>query len=266
MKLPEIVAAGIYNSQVSAKNISISKNRKTTMFEIELPVTSGGVSYINNDSMSITPDMIICAKPGNTRHTKFPFECYYVHLILEEGYLFDILSEVPYFFKTDKSELYRSLFTLIIKYYDTLTPKDEIILHSRLLELIYTVSRDAENINKKSEGKRSGAKIIENAVIYIKNNLTEDLSLKSIAKAMSISHIHFHNSFKSSVGKTVHEYVEEQRIKKAIDLLITTDMTLTQIAFECGFSSQSYFSYVFKRKMKKTPREYIKEINEKYEI
>ena len=66
--------------------------------------------------------------------------------------------------------------------------------------------------------------------------------------------------------KTLRDYVEQQRIKKAINLLQTTNLTLTQIAFECGFSSQSYFSYVFKRRMKKSPREYIKELYNMYEM
>lgn len=48
--------------------------------------------------------------------------------------------------------------------------------------------------------------------------------------------------------------------------MLTTDMTLTEIAYNCGFSSQSYFSFVFKRKMGKTPREYIKDINNNYEM
>lgn len=80
-----------------------------------------------------------------------------------------------------------------------------------------------------------------------------------------LSPIHFHNCFKSAVGKTLHEYVEEQRIKVAVNLLLTTDLTLTQIAFQCGFSSQSYFSYVFKRKMQTTPRKYVEQLNNLYE-
>ena len=76
----------------------------------------------------------------------------------------------------------------------------------------------------------------------------------------------FHNSFKKAVGPTLREYVEEQRIKKAITLLTATHLTLTQIAFECGFSSQSYFSFVFKRRTGKTPRQYANEINKLYEL
>ena len=74
-----------------------------------------------------------------------------------------------------------------------------------------------------------------------------------------------HKVFKASTGKTLHEYIEDRRIKKSINLLISTDMTLTEIAYECGFSSQSYFSYAFKRHTGLTPRDYAKNIFEKYE-
>ena len=91
------------------------------------------------------------------------------------------------------------------------------------------------------------------------------MSLNAVASYASLSSIHFHNCFKAATGKTLHEYVEEQRIKKAAGLLVSTDLTLTEISYECGFSSQSYFSYAFKRKMKMTPREYAKEVYKRYD-
>jgi AraC-like DNA-binding protein len=48
-------------------------------------------------------------------------------------------------------------------------------------------------------------------------------------------------------------------------MLVATNFTLAEIAYECGFSSQSYFSYAFKRKMNKTPRKYAEEIFDQYE-
>lgn len=265
MNLPTIVAAGIYDSQIAFKNTTVSKSRKTTMFEIELPLTEGGISYIDSNSFPICPNMIICAKPNQIRHTKSPFKCLYVHMIIHSGPLYDVLFHTPDFFETNKYDAYKRIFERIIKHYNSLSAKEEIILQSQILELIYTISKDT---TKRITSHKATANhlIIENTLTYIKDNLTEDLSLEQIAKQMSLSPIYFHALFKASVGKTLRDYVEEQRIKKAINLLQTTDYSLTKIAFECGFSSQSYFCYVFKRRMKQTPRKYIQEIYDKYNV
>lgn len=265
MLLPEIVTVGIYDSRIAAKNTSVSKNRKTSMFEIELPIEYGGVSHIESSSMRISPDMVICAKPGQTRHTKFPFKCYYVHMIIHGGKLYDTLMNTPDFFKTDKSDSYKNIFTKLIRHYNTLNDSEEIILQSLILELIHTITRDSSQ-RIESRDSVNNHMMIEDSLKYIKEHLTEDLSLETVAKYVSLSPTYFHSTFKKAVGKTLRDYTEEQRIKKAIHILLTTNYSLTQIAYECGFSSQSYFSYVFKRKMKVTPREYVKEIYNKYEI
>ena len=106
--------------------------------------------------------------------------------------------------------------------------------------------------------------IIEETLNYINNHLSEDLSLEKLAKMTNFNTTYFHKLFKAATRKKLHAYVEEQRIKKAINLLVSTDMTLTQIAYECGFSSQSYFSYAFKRRMKTTPRQYVQSLAVQY--
>ena len=264
MQLPEIVAAGMYDSSVVHKNTAISKNRKTTMFEIELSVDNGGTSYIENSSFQITPKTIICAKPGQNRHTKFPFRCYYVHMLLDSGPLYDALINTPDFFETEKNEKYTEIFTRLLKHYNTPTQDEEFILQSLILELVYTINKDTTKRSKTTASNTNST--VGKAVEYIKEHLTEELTLETVAKAVSVSPIYFHNTFKTAVGKTLREYVEDRRIKKAINLLITTNKSLTEIAMESGFSSQSYFSYAFKRRMNKTPREYVREIYNKYEM
>lgn len=263
--LPEIAAIGIYNSQIAAKNKTITKNRKTTMFEIEIPIEEGGTSYINNEEMPIRPDTLICAKPGQLRHSGLPFKCYYIHIIIREGDLYDRLMDLPNFIKTDQYERYLELFKKLCKYTETVLEDDELILHSLILELIHTLIGDSQKRTFRERVKNSNYEAVEKAMKFIKENLTSDLSLHAIADHTGFSPVHFHNCFKASTGKTVHEYVEEQRIKKAANLLVTTDRTLTEIAYECGFSSQSYFSFAFKRKMGQTPREYAREIFNQYE-
>ena len=152
----------------------------------------------------------------------------------------------------------------ILKYYDAQTDSDRVMLQSRVLELIYQMHCEKQRNDRLASGNTK--KIINKSLQYINENLSKDLSLEKVADFVSVSRIHFHNTFKSSTGKTLHEYVEEQRIRKAVNLLITTSCTLTEIAFECGFSSQSYFSFVFKRRMGTTPREYVKQHYQKYHL
>ena len=138
-------------------------------------------------------------------------------------------------------------------------------MQSLILELIHTLANEAQKLTQSNRIKTNNYKAIEETITYIQENLTADLSLESLASKAGFSPVHYHNLFKASTGRTIREYVEEQRIKKAANLLITTDHTLSEIAYECGFSSQSYFSYAFKRKMNKTPRKYATEIFNRYE-
>ncbi len=262
---PEIVAIGIYNTNAAVKNKAVTQNRKTTMFEIELPIGEGGTTYIDHDAMPITPNTLICAKPGQIRHTRLPFQCYYIHFILRNGELYDRVMKLPNFIQTQRLSDYQSIFRDLCKYDETALENDELLLHSLLLKLLYLLLNDAEKTSFQGRIKGTNHQATENTIKYIKENLTADLSLQTLAERVGFSPNHFHNCFKASTGRTVREYVEDQRIKKAANLLVSTDCTLTEIAYECGFSSQSYFSFAFKRKMNQTPREYAKSIFKRYE-
>ncbi len=263
--LPKIVAIGIYNSQVAVKGKTITRNRTTTMFEIELPIEKGGISYIDSESNAIETDTLICARPGQIRHSKLPYKCYYIHMILKEGALFDALMQCPSFIKTNKTDKYIELFTKLCKHYGYGLQADEIKIQSLILELIHNITNDSEKQTYKEKMKNGNYEVIEKTVKYIKNNLTDDLSLEMLSKMAGFSPIYFHNCFKTSTGMTLHSFIELQRINKAKNLLVTTDYTLTQISEECGFSSQSYFSYAFKKMTSLTPRQYVKKIFSRYD-
>ena len=234
------------------------------MFELELPIGDGGMSYIDDDSHPINENTVICAKPGQIRHTRLPFKCYYIHMIVTEGDLGDILTALPNYIDLSDTDRIKEIFTSLCEHYNTGIANDDILLQSLILKLIYILSENSASVIKSTQ-KSNNQKTIERTLEYINNNLSADLTLERLASAANFNAIYFHKLFKASTGKTLHEYVEEQRIKKSISLLISTNMTLAQIAYECGFSSQSYFSYAFKKKKGATPREYTKRIQLKYE-
>ncbi len=263
--LPQIVSIGIYNAQVALKNKSVSKNRKTTMFELELPIETGGISYIDDEAHSISKKLVICAKPGQIRHTRLPFKCYYIHLIANKGSLFDILSSFPNYIELSESEPIKKIFLSLCEYGNTEFPEDDIIIQSLVLKLIYTLNKNAFAVSKHTP-KSANNTVIEQTLSYIDNNLTSKLTLETLSNEAKFTPVYFHKLFKSSTGETLHEYIEKRRIKKSVNLLLSTDKTLTQIAYECGFSSQSYFSYAFKRRMGISPRAYVEQLITRYNV
>ena len=262
--LPEIISIGIFNAQLAIKNRLVSKNRKTTMFEIELPIEDGGVSYIDDDVRAISKNTVIVARPGQLRHTRLPFKCYYVHIIVKEGEIFDYLMNLPNFIEFKNTEKIHNIFVKLCENYGVGINENKLMIHSLLLELVYILNQHAHGSKFMGRAKNNNHAVIENTVEYIKNNLTSDLNLERLATEAKFTPTYFHKLFKASTGKNLHDYIEEIRIKKSINLLISTNMTLTQIAYECGFSSQSYFGYAFKRRMGTSPRRYAKSMYMQY--
>jgi AraC-like DNA-binding protein len=165
----------------------------------------------------------------------------------------------------DSQEEIRNLFASLCEHYNAGSSKRDLLLQSTLLQLVYRLDQQTPLQKIKHSPKHNNRGVIEETIRYVEENLTSDLSLAILSERANFSPVYFHKLFRASTGKTLHDYVENQRIKKSIDLLISSEMNLTQIAYECGFSSQSYVSYAFKRRMKCSPREYAKTILQTYE-
>jgi AraC-like DNA-binding protein len=95
---------------------------------------------------------------------------------------------------------------------------------------------------------------------YIHQNYTqEDLSITKISKELSISRSALYRLWKEHHEESITIYINELRLQKATELLESGDFTITEIAEKLGYSSQSYFTKVFKKKYGTSPSGYIKE-------
>jgi transcriptional regulator GlxA family with amidase domain len=92
------------------------------------------------------------------------------------------------------------------------------------------------------------------AIAFITTNLGTPLRLDDIASAAGVSPFHFARLFRRSTGVSPHRYVTIARIERAKWLLRATPLSIAQVAFECGFASQSYLTTVFRRHVGVTPR------------
>lgn len=120
---------------------------------------------------------------------------------------------------------------------------------SKLMERALTL-RDRESEN---QGKR----VLKKGLKYIEENFSEEsLSLNSVAGAIGVSSNYFSSIFSQEMKITFIEYVTRKRMEKAKKLLCQTQKHSGEIAADVGYKDPHYFSFVFKKTVGCTPREY----------
>lgn len=98
---------------------------------------------------------------------------------------------------------------------------------------------------------------INRVLDYIEQNLESELTLKMLAKVANFSEFHFHRIFKSIVGETLNQFIQRRRAEKAAGMLIgNPTKSITEIAFDCGFSGSAAFARVFKENFGISASEY----------
>ena len=73
---------------------------------------------------------------------------------------------------------------------------------------------------------------------------------------MGVSKSSFYRKMKAVTGLSINEFIQNVRIKKATELLINSDMNVSEIAYETGFNDPYYFSRLFKKYHNMSPSDY----------
>lgn len=97
----------------------------------------------------------------------------------------------------------------------------------------------------KSKGESNYEDSIQTVKEYIAENLNENLTVGALAEIVNMSSSHFSRVFKQQTGFSPYDYILISRLNRAKYLLQVTDMTVSAIAYEIGFNSESNFIYFF---------------------
>jgi AraC family transcriptional regulator len=108
---------------------------------------------------------------------------------------------------------------------------------------------------------------LKRVIDYMKANLTQDLSILDLATLAGMSESHFSRSFKRSVGISPYQYLMQQRVERAKQLLehqfsrgagFPPTIVISSIALDCGFANQTHLTKVFRQMTGMTPKAYQK--------
>lgn len=101
---------------------------------------------------------------------------------------------------------------------------------------------------------------------YLAGNFNKKITLSELANIKYLSPQYLSGEFSSKLSRSFHSIVDYYRIIESVRLLIKTDLTITAISQECGFSAARYFYRHFKHFMNCTPTEFKKELNSSFII
>lgn len=142
-----------------------------------------------------------------------------------------------------------------------LKPVDEEDLEASLKKAIETLNARSRSYSKNPPKEpKSGRDIIRQKVLpYIHQNLTEPFTVTELADSVSLNPQYMMRLFKKETDMSILEYVTEQRIIRAKELLLSTDNSIENIGVQLGYYNYTYFMKVFKRSTGMSPGQYRKQ-------
>jgi len=101
---------------------------------------------------------------------------------------------------------------------------------------------------------------IGDAIAHIETHYIEKMTIANLAGKSHLSQRHFTRVFQECIGRSPIEHLMHVRCQKAAELLKGTDRTITDIAYDCGFSDSNYFARQFRKATEHAPSEYRKKL------
>nr|AYQ72968.1 AraC family transcriptional regulator [Cohnella candidum] len=105
---------------------------------------------------------------------------------------------------------------------------------------------------------------LQPAIDYVEERLSEKLSVSEVSRRMNMSYTHFIKTFKKAVGMSFTDFVVYKRIKKAEQLLLTSNVSIAEAAEAAGISNLGHFYDMFRRYNGCSPKQFKQKLREPF--
>ncbi len=183
---------------------------------------------------------------------------------MEEKYinplLFDNNSDV--FYLQQNVPWQKEAVSIILDIYHAVidkTPCFELFAQSKFFQLWSLLYQNTIAKNGFALAENDPMSPLKTMISYIQKNYQEKMTLRDVAEAGMMCQSKCCRLFRDALKQSPIEYLQNYRIGKGLYLLDHTDMSITEIALECGFHGASYFTETFRKLNGMTPKEYRKQ-------
>jgi AraC-like DNA-binding protein len=118
------------------------------------------------------------------------------------------------------------------------------------------------DINNDTINKRD-VEWLRKAILFIEENYNQNISAKQVAELCAMSYNYFTARFKKVLGRSFSSHLNYVRLRQAEYKLVSTNDSITNVAYDSGFSSTSYFISIFAKHKGITPQNYRKRLRTK---
>ena len=261
---PSSTAKKIYFYPISAGHFFAEKGyhliRKNYKSLLVTHIIDGSFTYVLNGK-HITArknDTVIldCFKP-HEYYTDDRFESIWIHF--NGPNILEIYEEITALHgNLIKSNDYEHIKILLFRIFNNISEKEhisEVNMSLDIYKLIADLSNSASTIN---HSKANYDDCVLEAKKYINEHLNEKLTVQTISEIAHISPSHFSRVFKQKTGFSPYDYVLITRLNRAKEYLKKTDLSVSQIAYEVGFNSDTNFIFFFKTNTGMSPNKFRK--------
>lgn len=177
-------------------------------------------------------------------------------------YIFPIINKEIFLPKIiyKSSEFFKPLKNILLEVYENFQNKEicyEISIKSLLFKFIAQLYKAnlMINLDSNSEDKRE-IFYVEKIISFIENNFNKELSRIDLINFLKISDSKLTRIFRKKFDTNFSNYLNNYRVFKSANLLLYTNLSITDIAYDCGFKDISYFIRIFKKIIGVTPSKY----------
>ena len=161
-----------------------------------------------------------------------------------------------YSYGSDKNQFINFAQLMMREFQDKKSGFEKVCLGLLQVLLVYIARK--QNLSVISDSSFRLSKECALAKRYIDINYSQNITLDSLAEITHINKFYLAHSFTECIGQSPINYLTNRRLEASKELLTSSNLSVTQVASSVGFSSQSYFSQNFQKKVGMSPRQYRK--------